>query len=126
MSAVTPEEWTVARRACEQVNIHLLAQGTEAHGRYVAIRLSDGGSDGTLYDTRNDAIRHQLHENLCAYYRVTIGGASPKAMWVFMVYMRQLYDNGVRFSQEAPRVPLLSERLAIISPRIGRAIRPGR
>lgn len=123
---VTPEEWDVARRAADQVNVHVLAHGRDAHGKYVAIRLSDGGSDGTLYDTRYDAVRHQLHSTLCAYARVTLDGTTPKKMWVFMVYMRQIYDNGGRLHEEDPRIPLLSERAGVISPRIARALRPGR
>lgn len=125
-SDVTSEEWDVARRAADQVNVHVLAQGTAVHGRYVAIRLSDGGSDGNLYDTRVEAIRHQMRPDSCAYSRIAVGGTTPKQMWIFIVYMRQVYENGGRFSQEAPRLPTLSEELGLVVPRLGRALRPGR
>jgi hypothetical protein len=124
--AMTREEWDTARRAADQLNVHLLAHGSEAHGKFVAIRLSDGGSDGVLYETRYDAVRHQLHASQCVYARVTVGGASPKAMWVLMVYMRQIYDAGGRFETEAPRLPLLGEHLGMVSPRLGRAVQAGK
>jgi hypothetical protein len=45
----------------------LIANAVGDYGwRWVAIRLSDGGSDGEVYETRQDAIDHQLHETLCA------------------------------------------------------------
>jgi hypothetical protein len=124
--SMTAEEWDTARRAADQVNIHVLAHGREAHGRYVAIRLSDGGSDGTLYDTRHDAVRHQMHPTQCVYARVTVGGTTPKSMWVLMVYMRQVYDNGGRFDTEAPRLPLMGEWLGMVSPRLGGAVQAGK
>jgi hypothetical protein len=68
----------------------------EAAGKWVAARLSNGGTDGVLYDTRQDAIRHQLHENLCAYVLVLHGGMGPHEAEVFLKWNRALYDAGYR------------------------------
>lgn len=100
-----------ARRAADQVNVHVAALGREACGKWVAIRLSDGGSDGTLYDTRPDAIRHQFHEQQCAYF--CIPGVptflTAREAEAFLTYCRSLYDAGYRIpdpTAPAPIVPL--------------------
>ena len=66
---------------------------------WVAIRLSDGGSDGTLYDSKRDAVRHQADEFTCAYfsYRGAPNGFSTsKEAAVWLEFHRQAYDHGFR------------------------------
>jgi len=66
---------------------------------YVAIRLSDGGSDQRLYDTKRDAVRHQLHEQQCAYFsfrQAPHGFGSPKDAAIFLAWNRMAYDAGHR------------------------------
>jgi len=77
---------------------------TLTHYPYLAIRLSDGGSDGKLYATKAEAVRHQLHENLCAYYSFrnapTGFSALPMKGWreaaIFLAFNRAAYDAGFR------------------------------
>lgn len=66
-------------------------------GKYVAIRLSDGGSDDVLYDTRIDAIRHQLHERQCAYIKIPPTGMPPEHAERYLAIYRGLYDRGIYF-----------------------------
>lgn len=90
------------RRASDHVNLHLSAIAVrDAVNKWVAIRLSDGGSDGTLYDTRKDAVRHQLDEFLCAYVSILPNGTTPVEMTRYLVLCRQLYDKGLRLSDPA-------------------------
>lgn len=66
---------------------------------WVAFRLEDGGSDGTLYDAKADAIRHQLYEQQCAYFSfrgAPNGFASAKDAAVWLEYHRHIYDRGGR------------------------------
>ena len=66
---------------------------------WLAIRLADGGSDQTLYDSKADAIRHQLHESLCGYfsYRSAPNGfASAKDAAIWLAFHRAAYDAGMR------------------------------
>lgn len=65
---------------------------------WIAIRLSDGGSDGTLYDSKRDAVRHQSDEFLCAYISLKNcpNGVSPLEAERFLAYTRALYDAGMR------------------------------
>lgn len=68
-------------------------------GRYIAVRLSDGGSDGVAYESRTDAVEGQRHNaSRCGYYRIP-----PKQIkWgiqtcdVMLWYVRTAYDNGHR------------------------------
>lgn len=66
---------------------------------YVAIRLVDGDSDGRMYDTKRDAVRHQLHETQCAYFSFRNspnGFPSAREAAVFLLWHRVAYDNGHR------------------------------
>lgn len=73
----------------------------------MAIRLSDGGSDGVVYDNKEDAIRHQLHEHQCAYFyfRNAMGGTTPRDCQLFLNMYREAYDNGMRLSE--PQAPVM-------------------
>lgn len=65
---------------------------------WIAIRMSDGGSDGIIYDSKIAAIRHQLHEQQCCYVamRNLIAGATPRDMEAFLKWNRDAYDAGLR------------------------------
>jgi hypothetical protein len=87
-----------ANRASDTIRLHIIAShlnGVDCTDRWVAIRLSDGGSDGVLYDTRRDAINHQLHEKSCAYIRVPPDDVSPRAAEAFLNFVRQAHDAGM-------------------------------
>lgn len=83
------------KRASEVIRLHILAGKA---GRWAAIRLSDGGSDGIAYDQRSDAIRHQLHESQCAYVKIPQDDMSPAAASSFITVNRRLYDAGYRLT----------------------------
>ena len=88
-----------AKRASDNINALLAFMNPEELRRkYMAVRLSDGGYDGTLYDTKRDAVRHQLDEFLCAYvcFRNLMNGATPKEMEIFLKFNRDAYDKGFR------------------------------
>ncbi|SRR5260221_2489235 len=71
----------------------------ELRGKWVALRLADGSSDGTLYDSKRDAVRHQLDEQICAYfsYRNSINGfQNVKDAAVWLEFHRMAYDSGFR------------------------------
>lgn len=87
------------KRASDIINSYLVfTPWDEIKGKWVAIRLSDGGSDGTLYDSKRDAVRHQSDEFLCAYvsYRNMMQGCTPHEMDRFLEFNRKAYDAGFR------------------------------
>lgn len=72
-------------------------------GFWLAIRLSDGGSDEIAYAKKSEAIKHQLHEQQCAYVRIPPDGMSPKHAESFLRINRILYDAGMRVSDPDDR-----------------------
>jgi len=87
-----------AKRASDVVQLHLLADREAAINSWVALRMSDGGSDNILYPSRHIAVRHQLHEFQCCYLKIPPDGLSIGAAEAFLRFNRQLYDNGFRMA----------------------------
>jgi len=105
-----------ARRASDIINMHIIAQ----RRGFVAIRLSDGGSDGSVYDTKDLAVRHQLHPQQCAYFQLPLTPVVPWECDVFLRYTRQMYAAGHRVGEEgAPSliVPSRTENIRWNPPR---------
>lgn len=82
-----------ANRASDCIRIHILARMA---GKWAAIRLSDGGSDGIVYDSKSAAIRHQLHETQCMYVKIPWDDFPPVHAERFLDIHRKLYDSGFR------------------------------
>lgn len=93
--------------------------------KWIAIRLQDGGYDGTLYDSREDAIRHQLDERFCAYTLMgnMIDGARPLDCAIFLEFHRQAYNERMRLHE--PNAPQLIIPTSIYDQITGRAPRYG-
>lgn len=88
-----------ARRMRDILALHQVALTTDEliAGRYVAIRLADGGSDGQVYDTRADAIRAQANSpSRCLYLRVPLERLNASACDTLLWYVRGCYDSGAR------------------------------
>lgn len=104
-----------ARRMADTINLHWTIQQWGAIGKWVAIRLSDGGSDGVLYDKKREAVRHQLHEYQCAYVRIIRDQMSVCEAHTFLEVSRRAYDAGFRLSDPDSRTGgrdlLLSARI---------------
>ena len=80
-----------------------MAQGFDACRKWVAVRLRDGRSDGVLYDTKRDAVRHQSDEKLSAYVCIPPNGMTPCRAESFLSTMRRLYDAGWRLTDPDDR-----------------------
>ncbi|MFG2848499.1 hypothetical protein ACGF12_35870 [Kitasatospora sp. NPDC048296] len=116
---VTPEEWDTARRVSDAVNLHIAAT-PDARG-FVACRMDDGRSNGDLYDTRRDAVRHHMkagQESNYLYIKVVPGGITPRSAWVMVVAFRKLRDAGIRPDHEDVQLPHQRELLAGIDRRL--------
>ncbi len=87
-----------AKRASDEVNLHLAALGFEAFRKWVAVRLADGGSDKSLYGTKREAIRHQSDEQLCAYVCVPPTRMSVCSAEAFLGFTRKAYNAGFRLT----------------------------
>jgi len=85
-----------AKRAYDIMNMHVIGKGDQVWGKWVAFRLSDGGSDNALYDTREQAISHQLHPLQSCYLVIPPTGFSLTEIRDFLVLSRKLYSKGAR------------------------------
>jgi hypothetical protein len=92
-----------ARRMADTVNLHWQAQQWDAVGKWVAIRLSDGGSDNVLYPTKGEAVRHQFHEFWCAYVRIIRDQMSVCEAQTMLEVSRRAYDAGMRLTDPDAR-----------------------
>lgn len=88
-----------AKRFYASLGIHYLALSMDEiiALRFVAIRLADGGSDNTAYETRQQAIDHQPGDrNRYAYMVIPAGQPSVTDCDVLLWYARTCYDRGYR------------------------------
>lgn len=81
------------QRCSDIVRQHLLDDPETAKQSWIAVRLSDGGSDGTLYPHKLIAVAYQIHETQCAYLRVLPDGISAREATSFLYHTAQLYEN---------------------------------
>lgn len=104
-----------SKRISDTHNLHLLAgesyrafSGRNPHiGLIFACALADGRSDGTLYDSLQDAVDHQHHnEDWFAYFRVTNGGMSVCQAASALRLHRQAQAAGIRMDGTRPRVAI--------------------
>lgn len=103
----TPQqEIDAARRCSDAVTMQLTVHGFSAAGKWIAVRLADGGSDAKLYDTKQQAIDHQIHENLCAYICIVPTGMPVQDALSFLRTTRRLYDAGMRLSDPDRQVQM--------------------
>jgi hypothetical protein len=91
---------SAGQRLADVYNLHGTAG---AFGRWIAARLSDGGTDGTVYDTRADAVRHQLWPEYCGYAQIRPYPMSAGDGQDFLDFHRLAYDAGQRVTD--PEVP---------------------
>lgn len=122
------ETFDVGKRAADWYNLHVAALHAQRKSmadpwprRYIAIRLSDGGSDGEIYDTREDAIRHQVHEQFCAYFYLVPDGITSEDALRFIMLNRELYQRGYRLADpDMPGEPIYPNRIEDILQILGR------
>jgi len=87
-----------ARHCADAVNLHATVDPHGTIGKWVAVRLSDGKSDGVLYPTKSEAVRFQLHEAMCMYVCIPPGGMTSADAESVLRTHRQLYDAGYRLA----------------------------
>lgn len=90
-----------ARRMRDVIRLHQLALSREEiiARRFVVIALSDGRSDGQVYDTRADAMRLQkvtVHVDHAAYIQIPLERLDEYACDSMLHYVRTAYSNGYR------------------------------
>jgi hypothetical protein len=88
-----------ARRVADTYMLHRVAsRGLGSVGKVFAVALNDGTSDGVLYDTMADCIRHQRHNaKWYAYLRVGREDMSVCAAASVLKLHRDADNAGLKF-----------------------------
>lgn len=86
-----------ARKVSDTYNLHRVALGFNANGKWFAVRLSDGTGDDVLYDRKIEAVRHQKHnEKHYAFLRIMAPSMTACEAEVMLSTHRRMYDAGMR------------------------------
>jgi len=90
-----------ATRMRDVIALHRLVLSIEEimAGRYVAIALSSGGSDGQVYDSREEAVKHQrasISADHVLYMRIPPSSPDAATCDTILWYARVRYDAGYR------------------------------
>lgn len=96
-----------ARRICDVYNATLnhYIQENIAHC-WMSFTLQDGRSDGRLYGSKLDAVRHvpNEHRYLFLCFRNALGGVNPRDMQIYLNMCRAVeLSPGVKFAQPDSR-----------------------
>ncbi|NUT27673.1 MAG: hypothetical protein HOV84_17410 [Streptomyces sp.] len=93
------------KRAYDEINQHYADFGSQVAGWWIAVRLSDGGSDGKLYRDKVTATRFQLHERQCAYICLPpFGEMAIGEIHQYLTVNERLYDQGARLSDAGTHI----------------------
>lgn len=102
-----PGRYAVTERGRRLHEHVLMAQALGGRGRWIAARLSDGSTDGHIYDTKADAVRHQLHETQCAYLVVPQGPMPVAEATAWLELHENMYRAGYRL-QDPDLSPMMT------------------
>jgi hypothetical protein len=95
-----------ARRMASAVTLAAMNGGA---GRWLAVKLQDGSSDHVHYDSRSDAMAHQLSPEYATYVLIPPDGMTTGQADRVLGFWRQCYDNGFRAvdpRDDIPSMPL--------------------
>jgi hypothetical protein len=109
IAELAPKCGDAARRLADEITLHAIAGSA---GKWAAIRLRDGGSDHVAYDSRSDAVIHQLSPEYCTFALIPPGGMTIREADVLLDFWRQVYDAGFRAvdpRDDIPSMPLRPE-----------------
>lgn len=87
-----------AKRLSDAVNLHVqvLPRDQIIRGAWIGARLADGRHNGTVYDTRREAIAYHEKEMMpYAYVRLRPLGMTYAEAEAFMRFARFCHDNGI-------------------------------
>ncbi len=88
-----------AKRVVDIYNLHRLADPYGNVGSWFAATLADGQSDMVLYDSKQEAIRHQHHnENYYTFVQIVPSMMTECEAEVMLKIARMIYDKGGRQS----------------------------
>jgi|SRR5215831_3916079 len=107
------EHSDAAKRVADAYMLHRVADKENSPGQWFAVRLDDGSSDHTLYETRADCIRHQRGNALWfAYIQVQLCGMNICQAESVLYFHRKAYKANGELLADPDRqiIPALTRR----------------
>lgn len=90
------EHTDAAKRCADKVNLAIAAEGVEAIGKWMVVKLADGDSDGTLYPNQADAVGATFpYEREHCYLRIPRQWLSLCEAESYLRMNRMRYDAGM-------------------------------
>lgn len=95
-------EYDSAKRMWDVLQLHYAVLTTDQllAKPYIAVSMANGSSDNSVYDTRNDAIRHTMRAafdaNQYLYMPVPLDRPPVEACDTLLWCARRAYENGYR------------------------------
>lgn len=91
------EHTDAAKSLADTFNLHRVALGLDAVGKWFAVSLAEGKGDNQLYDSKLDCVTHQHHnERYYTYIKIVPGSMKVCEAEVMLTTARRLYDKGMR------------------------------
>lgn len=88
-----------AKRLADTYNLHRIALGLDAVGKWFAASLAEGRSDDVLYDSKLDCVVHQKHnEKYYTFIKIVPAGMKTCEAEVMLKTARTMYDKGMRMT----------------------------
>lgn len=106
-SGSEPGRYAVTDRGRRLADHVRAARSIGGEGRWIAARLSDGATDGIVYDTKADAVRHQVTETQCAYMVVPPAAMPEAEATAYLELHEKMYAAGYRL-QDPDTQPIMT------------------
>jgi len=85
-----------AKRCADRVNLVIAAQGTEVVGKWLAIKLTDGDTDYTVYPTQSAAVASKMpYEREHCYLRIPRQWMTQCEAESYLRMNRMRYESGM-------------------------------
>lgn len=98
-----------AKRLSDTYRLHRLADHFGSIGHWFAVSLADGTGDNSLYPSKDEAIRHQHHnEENYAFVQIVPSDMTVCDAEIFMKIQRTLREAGIKVSNPKQMIPRLS------------------
>lgn len=98
------EHSDAAKRVRDEYALHRLADPIGHIGKWFAVALADGASDHVLYDSRQECVSHQHHNEMYyAYIQIVPATMTACEAETFLLTVRKMYDAGFRLTDPASR-----------------------
>lgn len=119
---MTAEENDSTKRLQEAVNRRVVDLRTSGNRRdhvpFIACKMADGSADGTLYESRADAVRHHQHDTYWFYVAIGHDVMSFKEAWLVLQINRAARATGHVFgSEQQLAIPMMPEQISPLIPR---------